>query len=165
MISKSGGTLMKKFIERSFIIGVVTTLVMVTVISIWNGTWMYGWHKQTIISTLTIVPLTFLLAMLFKELLTIPMMIKLHQQFPDWIVRLVPRHHSMPILVVTGNVTIMSIYGLYISHNYDIHHLIRSYFIQLGHTLIFAIPLLLLIVRPIVTMIFNNLWQPHDDFA
>lgn len=156
---------MKKFIERSFIIGVVTTLLMVIIISIWNSTWMYGWHKQTVITTLTIVPLTFLLAMLFKELFTIPMMIKLHRQFPERVTQLIPRHYAMPILVVTGNVTIMSFYGLYISHHYDSHHLIRSYFTQWGHTLIFAIPLLLFIVRPIVTMLFNRFWQLRDDFA
>ena len=102
---------MKRFFERSFILGIVTTLMMVTIISIWNGTWVAGWHEKTILATLTIVPLTFMLAFLLKENVTLPLVIKLHDVLPAWFSRLIPRRHSMAVFIVTGNVSIMSFYG------------------------------------------------------
>lgn len=153
---------MKRFFERSFIVGIVTTLTMVTIISIWNGTWVAGWHRRTILATLTIVPLTFILATLLKENVTLPLVIKLHNILPKWFSELVPRRHSMAIFIVTGNVSVMSFYGLYMSHHYDSQHLILSYFIQWAHTLFFAIPLLLFIVRPLITVVFDLIWREDD---
>ncbi|MFR2313245.1 MAG: hypothetical protein ACLS66_10110 [Weissella confusa] len=153
---------MKRFFERSFILGIVTTLMMVTIISIWNGTWVAGWHEKTILATLTIVPLTFMLAFLLKENVTLPLVIKLHDVLPAWFSRLIPRRHSMAVFIVTGNVSIMSFYGLYMSHRYDTHHLIHSYFIQWAHTLLFAIPLLLFVVRPLVNGVFDLVWHQED---
>ena len=133
---------------------------MVAIMASYNTIIRYGFSERMLEKVFIIYPLIVIFIYCLRTYVTLPLALKLHNYFPTVIANNIPKKISVPMLVITFNVSIMMIWFT------EIHRQLYPQFVPgyLGNwvkTFFVAIPVFFFIVRPTLITIFKKLKQSH----
>ncbi len=116
--------------------------------------------ERMLAKVLIIYPLIVIFIYCLRTYVTLPLVLRIHNYFPTIITNKVPRHISVPTLVITFNVSIMMILFT------EMHRQLYPQFFSgyLGNwvkTFFVVIPVFFFIVRPTLITIFKKLKQSY----
>ncbi|MBU7567981.1 hypothetical protein KGP39_04230 [Weissella hellenica] len=134
--------------------------IMVAIMASYNTIIRYGFSEQMLEKVFIIYPLIVIFIYALRTYVTLPLVLKVHNYFPTIITNSIPRHISVPTLVITFNVSIMMVWFT------EIHRQLYPQFLPgyLGNwmkTFFVAIPVFFFVVRPTLITIFKKLRQSH----
>lgn len=135
-------------------ITLVSTMVMIMLS--YNTIIRYGVSWPVIFTILKIYPMTVLFIYCLRTYVTLPLVLKLHDYFPNYFTKVIPRHVSIPFFVITGNVSVMMVI-LTETHRTLYPYFIPGYVGNWVKTFFVAVPVFFFIVRPVIDYIFKNL--------
>lgn len=143
----------KKLVHHPEIIGLMTTILMVFIMSNYNLVWRYGFGNHHLKHEMVIYPISLVLVFLVKTYISLPLVKYLHKQV-NWLKNR-PRHISMPFLVISSNTLIVIAVMTFLFKNYLPSHYFADYLRNWMRSFIVAIPVFFFVVRPIVTKIIG----------
>lgn len=134
--------------------------IMVAIMASYNTIIRYGFSEKMLEKVFIIYPLIVIFIYALRTYVTLPIVLKVHNYFPTIITNSIPRHISVPTLVITFNVSIMMVWFT------EIHRQLYPQFLPgyLGNwmkTFFVAIPVFFFVVRPTLITIFKRLRQSH----
>lgn len=135
-------------------LALVSTMVMFMLT--YNTVIRYGFSWPILLNVIKIYPLAVIFIYCLRTYVTLPLVIRLHHYFPQAISNKIPRHITVPLLVITGNVSIMMAI-LTETHRQLYPLFLPGYIDNWAKTFFVAIPLFFFIVRPAIIYIFNHL--------
>ena len=133
---------------------------MVAIMATYNTVIRYGLSAKMLLRVLIIYPLIVIFIYCLRTYITLPISLKLHDYFPSIITRKVPKTISVPLLVITFNVSIMMIWFTEM-HRQLYPQFVSGYFGNWIKTFFVAVPVFFFIVRPSLITIFNKLKELH----
>lgn len=133
---------------------------MVAIMASYNTIIRYGFSERVLEKVFIIYPLIVIFIYCLRTYVTLPLVLRIHNYFPTVITNNIPRHISVPILVITFNVSIMMVWFT------ETHRQLYPYFLSgyLGNwvkTFFVAIPIFFFVVRPTLLTIFKKLKQSY----
>ena len=88
-------------------IALLSTMVMIMLS--YNTIIRFGLSWPIVMTILKVYPLAVLFIYCLRTYVTLPLVLKLHNYFPKHFTTIVPRHVSIPVLVIAGNVSVMMV--------------------------------------------------------
>ncbi|CAH1852381.1 hypothetical protein [Convivina praedatoris] len=132
----------------------ITTMVAIMVS--YNSIIRYGFSEKIFFKILIIYPFAVVLVYALRTYFTLPLAIQLHKYFPNNFQKYMPPKITVPLLVITFNVTVMM--AIFTELNYKLYpHFISGYIGNWEKTFIVVIPVFFFIVRPIITAVLYKL--------
>lgn len=133
---------------------------MVAIMASYNTIIRYGFSERMLEKVFIMYPFIVIFIYCLRTYVTLPLVLRIHNYFPTIITNKVPRHISVPTLVITFNVSIMMILFT------EMHRQLYPQFFSgyLGNwvkTFFVAIPVFFFIVRPTLITIFKKLKQSY----
>ncbi|HBP97915.1 hypothetical protein [Leuconostoc lactis] len=152
--------LLQKFLFRILhhpnTVAIVLLSTMVMIMLSYNTIIRFGLSWPIVMTILKVYPLAVLFIYCLRTYVTLPLVLKLHNYFPKHFTTVVPRHVSIPVLVIAGNVSVMMVI-LTETHRQLYPYFIPGYFGNWAKTFFVAVPVFFFIVRPAIDYLFNNL--------
>lgn len=133
---------------------------MVAIMATYNTVIRYGFSEKMLLRVWMIYPFIVVFIYCLRTYVTLPIALKLHQYFPSLVSRKVPKTISVPLLVITFNVSVMMVWFTEM-HRQLYPHFISGYFGNWVKTFFVAVPVFFFIVRPSLIAIINKLKQAH----
>jgi hypothetical protein len=131
--------------------------IMVAIMASYNTIIRYGFSEQMLEKVFIIYPLIVIFIYALRTYITLPLVLKVHNYFPTIITNSIPRHISVPTLVITFNVSIM----MAEIHRQLYPQILPGYLGNWMKTFFVAIPVFFFVVRPTLITIFKRLRQSH----
>lgn len=136
----------------------VWTLIctMVAIMASYNTVIRYGFSEKMFLRILIVYPLIVIFIYCLRTFVTLPIVLKLHNYFPNIIKINVPVQVSIPLLVIWFNVSIMMVLFTFIHHTLYPHFLI-GYIGNWIKTFFVAVPIFFFVTKPLIFNMFDLL--------
>lgn len=133
---------------------------MVAIMASYNTIIRYGFSEKMLEKVFIIYPLIVIFIYCLRTYITLPIVLKIHSYFPTILTNNIPRHISVPVLVITFNVSIMMV--LFTKMNRQLYpQFLSGYLGNWVKTFFVAIPVFFFVVRPTLVNIFKKLKQSY----
>lgn len=140
----------------------VWTLIctMVAIMASYNTVIRYGFSEKMFLRILIVYPLIVVFIYCLRTFVTLPIVLKLHNYFPNIIKINVPVQVSIPLLVIWFNVSIMMVLFTVIHHTLYPHFVI-GYIGNWIKTFFVAVPIFFFVAKPLIFNMFDLLKAKH----
>lgn len=129
---------------------------MVAIMASYNTVIRYGFSESMFLRILIVYPFIVAFIYYLRAYVTLPIALKLHQYFPSIVTERIPKHVSVPLLVIAFNVSVMMVWFTEM-HRQLYPHFLLGYFDNWIKTFFVAVPVFFFIVHPAIIYLFNHL--------
>lgn len=151
---------LKKMLHHPNTMTWVLISTMVAIMISYNTIIRYGFSGQMLEKVFIVYPLIVIFIYYLRKYVTLPFALALHQYFPNIITDKIPEHVTVPMLVITFNVSVMMVWFTEM-HRQLYPHFLSGYLNNWPRTFFVALPVFFFVVRPVLDAVFKKLKQVH----
>ncbi|MGX7051691.1 hypothetical protein [Leuconostoc palmae] len=139
---------------NTLVVTILSTMVMIMLS--YNTIIRYGISLSVILTIVKVYPAAVIFIYYLRRFVTLPLVLRLHDFYPNIFSKMAPRHVTIPFLVIAGNVSVMMVI-LTETHRSLYPLFLQGYIDNWFKTFLVAVPLFFFIVRPLIILIFDQL--------